>query len=198
MLRDVGFEDGIVNMFSDDVVSVLNDYAELIGEGTEIRYSLAKKLGKIELKVLIPGEAYDPFKNGSEAKDRTLKNIVTINLNTSTVSVSYKYLLGHNAISVTIPLTEKKRSLIKDPMVLAILLGLILGFLCRYLPGGVSAFILDDLASPLQSIILKIISGIMGPVIFISMTTSIIALESVNIARMSVTHLPDFEQFKIS
>lgn len=65
-------------------------------------------------------------------------------------------------------------------MLYAIAAGLILGFLCRALPKDISSFIVDELASPLMQIFLHIISGITGPVIFISMTTSIIALESIN------------------
>ena len=41
------------------------------------------------------------------------------------------------------------------------------------------AFILDNIASPLQSKILALISGVMGPVVFISMASAIIALDSV-------------------
>lgn len=180
MLRSAGYGDDSIAQFTDNAVSVLNDYAELVGVGTRVEYYIAKKLGRIELKMSIPGAQHDPLKSGKGAKKRRLASVVSMNLYTETARVSYKYAFGSNIISVSLPLAQRHRSIIKDPVVIAVILGAVLGFLCQYLPGAARGFVIDDLASPLMSIILDVISGIMGPVIFISMTTSIIALDSVN------------------
>ena len=60
------------------------------------------------------------------------------------------------------------------------ILGIVLGLICQHMPDPAASFIIDGLASPLMSIMLNVLSGIMGPVIFISMTTAIIALDSIN------------------
>ena len=180
MLRGSGFEDEYIGRFTDNAVSLLNDYAELIGVGAKIEYSFVKRFARLDLRILIQGEAYDPFKSGSDAKKRSLANVVNMNLNTETVRVSYRYALGYNVISVSAPLTERRKSLIRDPMLLSVILGVVLGLLCQRMPAAASSFIIDELASPLMSIMLKVLSGIMGPVIFVSMTTSIIALDSIN------------------
>ena len=129
---------------------------------------------------MIPGESYDPFESGNSAKQRKLGSIISMNLNTETATVSHNYGFGYNIISVSVPLAERHKALHKNPMVIAIVLGIVLGLLCQHIPDAVSSFLVDDLASPLMSIMLKVISAIMGPVIFISMTTSIIALDSIN------------------
>ena len=180
ILRSADYNEDQIAQFTDSAVSILNDYAELIGEGTEIEYRFSRGLLKYELKMAIQGEPYDPFKTGSEARNRKLADVVNINLNTETVRVSYQYTLGYNIISVIIPLAERKKPIFRDPMVLAPVLGIVLGLLCQRLPDAANSFIVNDLASPFLSIILKMLSGIMGPVIFISMTTSIIALDSIN------------------
>lgn len=180
MLRDAGFDDEYIRQFTDEAVSVLDDYAELIGEGTEVEYRLSRLITRIRLTVMIPGEHYDPFISGSSAKRRRLDSIVSLNLNTEIAAVSHDYAFGCNIISVSVPLTERRRALYRDPVIVAIILGVVLGILCRYMPAAANSFLLDELAFPLLSIILKILAGIMGPVIFISITTSIIALESID------------------
>ena len=180
MLRAAGYEDYRVAQFADDAVSLLNDYAKLVGEGTEIEYILAKRFATIELKVFIPGKPYDPFNSGSESKKRRLKNVASLNLNTATAKISYRYALGCNIISVSLPLSERRKSVVKNPMVIAAVAGVVLGLLCQHLPADANRFIVDEIASPLMSIILGVLSGIMGPVIFISLITSIVAMDSVN------------------
>ncbi len=179
-LKAAGFSDNVIAYFTERAVNVLNDYAELIGEGTEFRYGLSKGLVNLRLTVRIPGESYDPFRSGSNAKERTLANVTSLNLSTEAAHLAHEYQLGTNVLTVSIPLSEKKKRFLKDPMLYAIAAGLLLGFLCRGLPADLNSFVVDELASPLMEIILHIIAGITGPVIFISMTTSIIALESIN------------------
>lgn len=179
MLKKEGFADDYVMKFRDDAVGILNDYAKLVGVGTEVRYTLIKRLLKIELKVMIPGEEYDPFNNGSGARERAINKAFDLNLNTQMNGVSYLYSMGHNIISVSIPLANRKKKLLKDPMIWAVVLGVALGLICQQLPEAANSFIVDEIASPMMSIILGMISGIMGPVIFISMITAIVSLGSV-------------------
>lgn len=180
VLCDAGFSDEHIAQFTDDAVGVLDDYAALIGENTKIEYSITKALGKIMLTIKIPGDSYDPFVSGNLAEKRKLGSIIKLNLNTETAAVSHNYAFGSNVITVSIPLSERRKPFYKDPMVAAIVLGIVLGILCRHIPDPAGSFLVDELASPLLSIMLSILSGIMGPVIFISITTSIIALESIN------------------
>lgn len=180
MLRRAGYADCYIEQFTDNAVGLLNDYAKLLGPGTKVEYVIAKRFSRMELALFIQGKEYDPFNSGSGAKKRRLAGVVSMNLNTETARVSYRYSLGRNIISVSIPLSEKRRSIFKNPTFIAVVSGVILGFLCKLLPESANSFIVNDIASPLMSVILGVISGIMGPVIFISLVTSIITMNSIN------------------
>ena len=179
-LKRAGFSDESIERFTANAVSLLDDYAKHFGEGSAITYSIRRRLVKIELRLLIPGENYDPFTNGDGAEERTRNRVLRLNLNTETTSVSHSYFVGRNMISVDIPLAEKRQKLIKDPMIWAVILGVAVGFVCLHLPENVSNVIVNDLFSPIMSIILDLLAGIMGPVIAVSMTAAIIELDSIN------------------
>ena len=180
MLRGSGFSDEYVEQILDQAVSILDDYAGLLGEGTEIDYSIERLFFRIELRLFIKGRSFNPFQSGSDASRRSFDSILNLNLNTEAPRISYDYILGRNMITVSIPLTGRTRKFFRDPMVLAVVMGIAFGLLIKTLPQEANSFIVDDLATPVMTIILKMVSGIMGPVIFISMTTSIIALDSIN------------------
>lgn len=180
MLCNANFNDYYIEQFSGGTACLLNDYAELIGEGTAVDYTLTRKRTKIELRMLIPGTSYDPFISGRDARKRRIESLAGINLNYELVSISYKYESGRNVIGVSLPLSERKKPLYKNPMILAIVLGAALGFLCLFLPDTVRNFVIDDVVSPVKSLLLGIITGIMGPFIFISIMTAIVALDSIN------------------
>lgn len=180
LYRSAGFSDDQTELFTEKSLSVLNDYTELLGEGTEIEYRIHRTFLGITINVYIPGQSYNPFISGKGARRRSFDNLIGMNLNAETVRLSFKYAFGRNTISVTIPLSGRKKNLLKDPMVLSVILGVICGFICLNLPQEANSFIVDKIASPMMSIILDVLSGIMGPVIFISMMTSIIALESID------------------
>lgn len=180
MLSRAGFDDNYIDYFSDCTVGLLNDYAELTGEGTEIEYSLKKRLTKIDLRILIPGESFDPFENGSEANRRQAEKLTDLNLNSDLPTVSYKYESSENRVSISVPLSERKKNLLSDPTIMAIILGIAAGFICLHLPDEMNSFIIEDIASPVQSTLLGAISAIMGPYIFISMATTITSMNSIS------------------
>ncbi len=180
LYRSAGFSDDQTDLFTEKSLGVLNDYAELLGEGTDIEYRIFRGVLGIMVRVYIPGQAYNPFTSGKEARKRVFDNLLGMNLNAETVRLSYKYAFGRNIISVIIPLSDRKNKLLKDPMILSVVLGVTCGLICLGLPKEANSFIIDKIASPMMSILLNLLSGIMGPVIFISMTTSIVALDSIN------------------
>ena len=180
MLSGSGFDDNYIDYFVQGVVDALDDYAELTGEGTEFEYSLKKRITKIELKTAIPGDPYDIFECGRHADKRQAEKLTELNLNAEIPTVSYKYVLDKNIVTVSVPLSGKKKKFLSDPMVIAIILGIAAGFICLYLPDGMRDFVIEDIASPVQSTLLGAISGIMGPYIFISMATSITSMSGIS------------------
>ena len=179
-LRKEGFSESETELFVGKIVDVLDDYAAAFGDGTEVEYRFRKRLVKLDVLIVIPGEAFDPFTDGSGADRRTIDRIFNLNRDAGDSGISYRYIRDRNIISVSIPLEEKPKKVIRDPIVWGVILGLACGLLCKLLPQQTGDFIIKEIASPLQSIILSLISGVMGPVIFISLLSSVIALESIN------------------
>ena len=178
-LRGARFSDDYTGQFTDSVISILNDSAELLGEGTEVKYRIIKTFFRFELRLYIAGEFHDLFTSGRGARKRFFDNLPSLNLNNETIHISERYAFNCNIISVSIPMQARERKLFKDPMILAVILGILCGLLCQHLPKEANSFIIDKLASPIMSIILDLLSGIMGPVIFFSMITSILTFSSV-------------------
>ena len=142
-------------------------------------YRVSRKVKTVELRVYIRGERIDLFADGEGAQERFFGNHTSLNLNTETIRISEVYLRGTNVISVSIPLKLRERKLITDPTILSIVLGIVCGLLCQHLPEGLRTLIVDDLGSRVMDIVLSIIAGIMGPVIFVSLATSIMAFNSI-------------------
>ena len=179
VFQNAGFSASTVDLFMERVVGILDDYTVHFGEGKKVVYTIQKGLMKMRLRILIHGEAFDPFTNGSGAWKRFIDSIFNLNERGSS-GISYLYARKNNIISLGISLEDKPQKLIKDPVVWGVLLGFACGFLCKLLPQELNSFIVDEITSPLQSIILSIISGVMGPVIFFSLLSSVIALESID------------------
>ena len=60
-------------MFIQKLVSVLDDYADCLGEGVKVKYLIWKGIVNMEFRVLIPGEAFDPFMEGDGAQERNIE-----------------------------------------------------------------------------------------------------------------------------
>lgn len=65
-------------------------------------------------------------------------------------------------------------------MVQAVILGIIAGLVCQLLPPDLKSFVIDDLASPVLSTVMDLLGGIMGPIIFLSLVTSINLLDNLD------------------
>ena len=180
VLLKAGFPESTTEYFVEKMVGVLDDYAACAGEGAKVKYWGWKSPVNMEFRILIPGEPFDPFTEGKDAQNRAIDKLFSANLNNGTPRISYKYTNKCNVIAISIPLQDKPKKLIKDPVVWGLILGLACGLLLRLLPQNVSSVITHDVATPLLNVILKVLSGVMGPVIFFSLLSSTISLAGVD------------------
>ena len=185
VLLKAGFSASDADLFTERLTELLNDYTAAFGEGTKFQYTVWKNAVKVELRITIPGEKFDPFSEGDGAKKRTYENIFSANPDTGSSVMTYRYKMRCNLISIAISRPEKPKKLIKDPVIWGVILGIRAGLLCKILPADTSRFIVNDRATPIQSIILGLISGVMGPVLFFSLIASTGTLSSIN----DLTHL---------
>ena len=179
-LKKAGFEEEECAVFSDKILGLLDDSRDLFGEGHPFEYLIGKRFGRLELQIRIAGEKFNPFEDGSGAENREKERSLRNFFKDKTTTVSYNYIAGKNVITVFSPAIRHRELAVKSPILWALFLGLVAGMLCRWLPEGVTRFLIDDIASPVFSVVIGMMTGIMGPVIFVSMVLSIASLGSIN------------------
>ena len=157
---------------------ILDDYADRQGAGANIKYYINRRITKLEITIIIPGEPFDPFSDGEGARKLSYEELFILNTRTADVACQYKWKC--NIISIKVPLEEKHRSIFTNPIFWAVNLGIVCGFILRLLPGEIGDLMIDKIVAPTQNVIFGMISGVMGPMILISMISSISALGSVN------------------
>ena len=174
-----GLDEEQREQFIQTVSDVLEDYAGQMPADCEIRYHVRAHFGRVELRLRIYGEKFDPFYQGEKAAERLFqKRIDRVHLDCET-SISYFYSPGINTVIIHSPRKKESRNILKQPMVLAALVGLLMGLVSQYLPDSVSGFLIDQCVSPIMQLILGILSGIVGPVVFLSIVLAIGSLESI-------------------
>lgn len=179
-LKKAGFEEEECAVFADKLLRLLDDSRDLLGEGKEFEYAFGKHFGRIELHIAIAGEKFNPFEDGRGAENREKERSLRNYIKDRTTSVTYNYIGGRNIITIFSPAIRRRELAIKSPILWALFLGLVAGMICRRLPEGISRFLIDDLASPVFSVVIGMMTGIMGPLIFVSMVQSISSLGSIN------------------
>ena len=180
ILDESGFSTDNIEYYTERLIDILDDYARRFGSDKEIEYVIRKRRLNLEVRLVIPGKKYDPFENGRGAKKRKIEKLLNLNIRTDKASISHFYIRKCNVIAASVPLYHRKKKILNNPVILACILGVITGIICSHLPQNANDFIVNDMLNPAMSTMLKVFSGIMGPVIFISLVTSIIALDSIN------------------
>ena len=115
-LLKAGFSESEADRFAAQATGILKDYAVELDVDTRVEYVILRRLGKMELRMLIPGEAFDPFTDGKDAKKRSFEKLYSLNPEYGNSEISYKYAMRCNIVSVSVPLTQKEKKLIKDPV----------------------------------------------------------------------------------
>ena len=95
-------------------------------------------------------------------------------------SVTAGYFRGWNHLSVKSPSKVANSKLLNEPMIKALILGIIAGIICRFLPEGTRGVLLDGIAAPLMSTVVGLLMGIMGPVFFLFIIAGMSSLESLD------------------
>ena len=142
-------------------------------EGLEPSYSveLGRRWGRAELTVRCAGAPRNPLAGqpdgdfGSGALGRSaLENLG--------LALAWQYRDGVNTVSCAQKLPRRHSQLTQ--VLLAALLALVLGGLCRLLPPTWSAAVLDSVLEPVFSTFLGLFSCIVGPMMFLAMVWGIV------------------------
>ena len=168
------------DVFVQTLEGVLSDYRDILGEDKEIRYQVRKRIDKVECKIFIKADRSDPFEEGKGAEERNRQKTVRNAMMNRDASLSYRYSYGYNIVTIQSARKTGSGNILKQPMVIGTVAGLIVGLLCQQLPQSVNQFIVNDITSPGLTIALNIMAGIMGPVIFFTIVKAVSILDSID------------------
>lgn len=161
-----------IDVFLESVSETLLDYYALFPEETKFSYKIRKRFRRQELCITVPGEKRDVFVCGEKSQQREVGRWIHSLKLDSSVDLQYRYRAEENILSFFTP-PPQRGSFLKNPMIIASLIGIVLGLLCLLLPADIAGFLVDDLASPVLNVAVRLLSGIMGPIIFLSIVTAI-------------------------
>ena len=158
---------------------VLEAYARRFGEGAEFEFAFKKRLVSTELKITVPGRLYDPLLDAKDPTfDDTYKLISRLLVNKLSTAF-YVYGVGKNIVSIHIP-RRGQRSPMKSPTLWATILGVLFGIFITMLPAGIFDFLLNELVSPVYNVLVRTLSGVTGPLLFLSLLSSITTLSDIS------------------
>lgn len=166
--------------FMKAVSEILQYYRGIFPEDTEVRYRLRKRLGRLQLDILVRGEKRNPLEEGEWADKQAGRKYIRSLSEDQNADAYYRYLADRNIITVFSPSAIEQKSLLSQPMVQAVLLGVVLGLICQHFPAKVTDFLVDDLSSPVMSVILNVTGGIMGPLVFVSLVLAVSSVDDIS------------------
>ncbi len=170
------FEADVIDLYVKEITEVLYIYKDEIGDEEEVTCRVIKKLGKIDLIISAKGDFNQALYKKTELSS-LINGLFTGAFNHDNASVSYIHSFNNNFVIIHSP-RIKQNAFWKNPMVISIFLGIVLGLLISLLPKDIVQFVNDDLVHPVLSLVISLVSGIMIPVMFISMISSISSLAS--------------------
>ena len=178
LMSKAKYDDTKTERFCSVVSDILQDMIDAPDEQREVKYRIRKRIDRIEFVMDVSGNKIDPMNEGEGAEERRFQNAVNSVLFNPETSVSVGYTPGWNHIIVKSPSRIANSKLLNEPMVKAMLLGVVAGLLIRLLPEKTGGLILDGIAAPVMSTLIGLLMGIMGPVFFLFIIVSVSSLGS--------------------
>jgi len=149
-------------------------YQDEFGQDVNFSYNIRKRFTNLLVDIAIEGESV----NVLHPKDAGNDTILLDNLfNNSDGQVLYNYKNKKNVISVSMPLDAPKLKIPGSPQLHALVLAVVLGFSLKLLPTSVIDVLVGDYISPVYSVLMSALKGLMEPVIFISLVIGICTLD---------------------
>lgn len=172
------YEEAKTEQFCSTVSDVLQAIIDHPDDGREVKYQIKKHIDRIEFRIDLSGDRIDPTVEGEGAERISFRNRVNELLFNPETSVTAGYFRGWNHLSVKSPSKVANSKLLNEPMIKALILGIIAGIICRFLPEGTRGVLLDGIAAPLMSTVVGLLMGIMGPVFFLFIILAVTSLGS--------------------
>ena len=182
-----GFHEEEIALFTEKAALLLDKCAVQLGPGTPFRYAIEKHFGRVRLKILFMNALNPPLPEEDDTVDSVSEFVSNLFMNDNGPFISYKKIQNRTYIALYSAVKPREKHALKSPtrwfrspLLWAIVLGVVCGLVCQHLPDNIRAFLVDGLADPIGDIVLALIAGVTGPVIFLSLITSITSLGSIS------------------
>ena len=178
LMSKAGYDETKIEQFCNTVSEIIQEIIDNPDETREIKYKIIKRIDRIEFRLYASGDRIDPLNEGKGAEERRFQNAVNSVLFNPETSISVLYSEGWNYLTVKSPSKIANSKLLNEPMVKAMLLGVVAGILCRLLSAETKSLLLEGIAAPIMSALVSLLMGIMGPVFFLFIILSVSSLGS--------------------
>ena len=156
---------------------VLDSYRKQFGEDTPFLLIKYKRLGEYRVIIRVKGECLNPFSEYEE--DSLLTSMTKTLMGEGGVSYEHKYHLGVNILVIDALRIKREIKIPGGNITIAILLAILCGLLLKTLSPGVQSLLIDDICTPIRNVIMNIIVGVTGPMVFFSMLTGVCAVNDI-------------------
>lgn len=161
------------------IEEALMKYQGLFGTEKSFDLLLIDRKKTIVVKLTLAGISSNPLSQEDE-EDEFLMNTLPLLVGDSEDVVKYSYKNNHNILTCVVSTEAKQNKLLKNPVLLAAVLGLLLALGCRFLRPEVQDTLIQSFAAPILKVLLGMLSGIMGPVVFLSVLSSFVSLNNIS------------------
>lgn len=152
---------------------ILSIWQRTLGEGTVCTIRYGKRFGKWSMQLTAAGTISDPNSDSLSADIEIAGNVILESLG---LYPAFEYKNGINCITLSLP-KEKPNQLFY--LLGAGIVSVILGLFSLNMPNGIKAVFVDQLATPVLDMLLGLLSGVAMPMIFLSISMSIVNMGNV-------------------
>lgn len=181
------FPEEEIAVFTEKAALLLDKCAVQLGSGTPFRYAIEKHFGRVRLRILFMNALNPPLPEEDDTVDSVSEFVSNLFMNDNASFISYRKIQNRTFIALYSAVKPREKHALKSatqwfrsPLLWAIVLGVVCGLVCQRLPENIRSFLVDGLADPIGDIVLALIAGVTGPVIFLSLITSITSLGSIS------------------
>jgi len=181
------FSEEEIAAFTEKAALLLDKCAVQLGPGTPFHYAIDRHFGRIRLRIQLMNALNPPPPEEYDTVDSISEFVSNLFMNDDAPFISYRKIQNSTFIALYSAVEHREKHALKSathwfksPLLWAIVLGVVCGLVCHHLPDDIRSFLVDGLADPIGSIVLAMIAGVTGPVIFLSLITSITSLGSIS------------------
>ena len=143
-------------------------------EGSTLRVHVRRFLGDTNVILTMPGEEFDPYDSGKEDSEDVIRSRLF-----RAVGEKFKYSNRNHVNRVRLQTGQEEHALIYYT-VISMILGVLFGFLARFLfPGTITDGLCTYVLGPVKTIFMNSLKIIIGPIVFLSIVTCFSQFKSI-------------------